>query len=189
MNKYPRFAQVKEKKYKINTDFKVAIKCNQIAEDNNIQDEERALAIIYLLYGDDGLNNSNDWSELLNIALKYLSCGKEIKKDEEKEEVDMDFKQDWNYIQTSFFSDYKIDLSECEMHWWQFYDLLVGLSDKCILNRVRFVRTYDISQIENGKEKEKWLKQKELVALKEEKTLEEDRLDELFYKQLQGGIK
>lgn len=189
MNKYPRFAQVKEKKYKINTDFKVAIKCNRIAEDIDIQDEERALAIIYLLYGEEGLNNSNDWNELLQIALKYLSCGKEVKEDKEKEEVDMDFSQDWNYIQTSFFSDYGIDLTQSEMHWWQFYDLLIGLSEKCILNRVRFVRSYDISRIKDSEEREKWIKQKEQVALKQEmvKTPEEIRLDKLFEQQLKGG--
>ena len=182
MNNYPRFAQVKEKKYKINTDFRIALKCNQIATDGNIADEERALAIIYLLYGDEGLNNSQDWEDLIQIALKFLKCGKQEVNNEE--EVDMDFEQDWNYIQTSFFYDYNIDLTQTEIHWWQFYDLMVGLSEKCILNRVRFVRTYDISQIKDSKEKQKWIKQKELVALKKEKSSEEKRLDEIFERQL-----
>lgn len=185
MNKYPKYAQVGDKKYKINTDFKTAIRCNQIAEDSNIADEERALAIIYLLYGDEGLQDNRNWKELLQIALKYLKCGKEIEENNKKEEVDMDLQQDWNYIQTSFFSDYNIDLTESQMHWWQFYDLLCGLTDKCILNRVRFVRNFDISQIKDSKEKEKWIKQKQQVALKREKTSEEKRLDELFEKQLQ----
>ena len=75
------------------------------------------------------------------------------------------------------------------MHWWQFYDLLCGLTEKCILNRVRFVRDFDISQIKDSKEREKWIKQKQQVELKKEsiKTAEEIRLDELFEKQLKGG--
>ena len=60
MNNYPHFAKVGTNKYKINTDFRVALRCNKIAE-SNIQDEERALAIIYLLFGEKGLNASNDW--------------------------------------------------------------------------------------------------------------------------------
>ena len=72
------------------------------------------------------------------------------------------------------------------MHWWEFYNLLCGLSDKCVLSRVRFVRTFDISNIKDEKEKAKWIKQKEQVALKKEKikTDEEKRLDELFERQL-----
>lgn len=74
------------------------------------------------------------------------------------------------------------------MHWWEFFDLLCGLSDKCILNRVRYIRNFDISKIKDVKEKEEWIKQKEQVALKKEtqKTPEQKRLDELFEKQLRG---
>jgi len=187
MTNYPEFAQVNNNKYKINTDFKVALKCNEIAEDD-IPDEERAFAIIYLLFGEKGLDNSEDWKELLQIALKYLNCGKEIK-EEKSEEADMSINQDWGYIQASFFSDYNIDLSKEQMHWWLFYDLLCGLTEKCVLNRVRFVRNFDISQIKDNKERQKWIEQKEQVALKKKKvkTLEEERLDELFEKQLRGG--
>jgi len=185
MNNYPIYAQTKNDKYKINTDFRVAIKCNEIAE-SNIPDEERGLAIIYLLFGDKGLSNSNDWSSLLSIALKYLNCGKEIKKN--NEEANMSINQDWGYIEASFFSDYNIDLTKTEMHWWQFYDLLCGLTEKCALSRVRFVRDYDVSQIKDSKERQKWIEQKRQVALKKEyaKSERERELDELFEKQLRG---
>lgn len=188
MTNYPQFAQVKENKYKINTDFRIALKCDEIAR-SNVSEEERALAIIYLLFGDKGLEDSQNWNKLLSIALKYLNFNKEPKESEEKEEANMDFEQDWSYIQASFFSDYNIDLSKIQMHWWQFYDLLCGLTEKCILNRVRFVRDFDISQIKDSRERERWIKQKEQVALKQDiiKTEEEKRLDDLFEKQLRGG--
>lgn len=190
MNSYPKYAHVKDKKYAINTDFRTALECEKLAK-SNVEDEERALAIIYLLFGDKGLENSQDWQELLKIALKYLNCGKEkADNDEEEQEIDMDFEQDWEYIRTSFFYDYNVKLEQgTYMHWWEFYNLLCGLSDKCILNRVRFVRNFDIEQIKDIKEKEKWIKQKKQVALKQNniKTAEEKRLDELFEKQLRGG--
>lgn len=185
MNNYPYFAKVGTNKYKINTDFRVALRCNKIAE-SNIQDEERALAIIYLLFGEKGLNASNDWEDLMKIGLKYLRCNKEQTNNDDNE-VDMDFEQDWEYIRTSFFYDYGKKIGpKTYMHWWEFYNLLCGLSDKCVLSRVRFVRTFDISNIKDEKEKAKWIKQKEQVALKKEKikTDEEKRLDELFERQL-----
>lgn len=186
MTNYPEYAEVNGKRYKINIDFRIALRCNEIAEDLEIMDEERGLAIVYLLFGEEGLNNIEDGSELLQIALKFLSCGQKKEKDNKKEEVDMNFEQDWNYIQTSFFSDYNIDLTKSQMHWWQFCNMLGGLTDKCIFNRVRFVRNFDVSQIKDSKEREKWIRQKELVALKREKTSEEKRLDEIFERQLKG---
>lgn len=189
MNSYPRFAKVGNKKYSINTNYKVALECEKVAR-SNVSEEERAMAIIYLLFGDEGLQNSQDWNDLLAIALKYLNCGKEKLEDDEELEIDMDFTQDWEYIRTSFFYDYKTELEEnTYMHWWKFYNLLCGLSEKCILNRVRFVRTFDIEQIKDSSEKEKWIKQKERLALRQEehKTEEQRRLDELFEQQLKGG--
>lgn len=189
MINYPKFAQVNGKKYKINTDYRIALECEKISK-SDISEEERALVILYLLFGNEGLDNSEDWNELLQIGLKYLNCGKELKENESREEANMDFNQDWSYIQASFFSDYNLDLLNIKMHWWQFYDLLCGLTEKCVLNRVRFVRDFDISQIKDSKEKEKWIKQKQQVELKKEriKTSEEKRLDDLFEQQLKRGV-
>ena len=187
MNNYPDFAQIDGELFKINTDYKVALKCDKINRDSSITDEERSLAIIYSLFGEKGLNDNKNWDKLKEIAVKYLNCGKEHKNSEEAE--NMSYEQDMDYIRASFFSDYNIDLDNTKMHWWQFYNLLCGLTEDSILNRVRFVRDFDISQIKDRKEKEKWIKQKEQVALKEEKrqkTSEEKRLDELFEKQLRG---
>ena len=49
---YPKYVKIGEKKYKINTDFRVAIECNNIIQDKNIGDTERGLAIIYKLFGE-----------------------------------------------------------------------------------------------------------------------------------------
>ncbi len=186
MNSYIEYALVNNRKYKINTDFRVALKCNEVSE-SDISEEERALAIIYLLYGDDGLNNPDDWQKLLKVAVKYLNMNKE--NNNEEKEANMSFNEDWGYIQASFFSDYNIDLSKTQMHWWQFFDLLCGLTEKCVFNRVRFVRDFDISQIKDSKERERWIEQKNQVALKNRKvnkTPEQIRLDKLFEEQLKG---
>lgn len=166
---YPEYVKIDEKKYKINTDFRVAIECNEIATDETISDFERALAIIYKLFGDDGINDTNNYEKLLELAQKYLCCGKEVV--DNNEEPDMDFIQDMDYIETSFMSDYSIDLANTNMHWWKFYNLMNGLSNSemgncCVLNRVRNLRTYDTKDIKDQKELEKIKKAKEQVALK-----------------------
>lgn len=166
----PKYVKIKEKKYKINTDFRNALECQKIAMNNNIGDYERALAIIYKLFGNKGLENKEDWEELLEKGTKFLSLGKEYQKNN-NDDPNFDFEQDLDYIEASFISDYGIDLEKENMHWWKFYNLLNGLTENCVLNRVRYVRDFDISDIKDYKERKKWIEQKKAVSLKNEKHI------------------
>ena len=170
----PEYVKIGDKKYKINTDFRVAIECNNIAQDDSIRNTERPLAIIYKLFGDEGLDNPQDWEKLLELGIKYLSLGKDTSGVDNNTEIDMDFNEDMDYIEASFMSDYNIDLANTEMHWYKFYNLINGLSNSelgncCVLNRVRNLRTFDLSQIKDSKERERLAKAKEMVALKNTK--------------------
>ncbi len=190
---YPKYVKIGEKNYKINTDFRVAIECQEIALDDSIGDFERALAIIYKLFGDDGLDDSNNYEKLLELAQKYLSCGKEIDS-KKNEEPDMDFIQDMDYIEASFMSDYNIDLQNTEMHWWKFYNLINGLSNSemgncCVLNRIRNLRTFDTKDIKDQKELAKINEAKKQVALKKrevkkELTYEQKKNIDDFYEKI-----
>lgn len=184
----PEYVRVGEKLYKINTDFRVALKCEKVAMDNEIKDEERALAIVYLLYGEEGLENPQDYEELLAKAILYLKCEKE---DNSNETPDMDFEQDKAYIKASFYTDYNIpDIYEKNMHWYDFVTLLNGLKQDCALNRVREIRNFDTSQIKDAKTLTQIMKQKEAVALKKEKTEtsmteEQEKSCDEFWKQIE----
>lgn len=180
----PEYAKVNNKLYKINTDFKVALRCNEVYN-SNASEKERVLAIIYLLFGDEGLNNPNDWDGLLEKGTKFLLCGKEKAKD--NDEPSMDFKQDEGYIKASFFTDYGIaNIYNTNMHWWDFCDYLNGLTENCVLNRVRYVREFDTSKLK-GKELQEWKERKKEVALKKEKrkaTKEQRKASDEFYNAL-----
>lgn len=169
MNNYPEYVSIKGKQYKINTDFRIAIECSKVAEDGTIGDLERSLAVIYLLFGNEGIDNPQDYELLLKSAKKYLSCGKEVEVKDNKK-PNMDFVKDYDYIEASFMSDYHIDLSNKEMHWWKFFNLLEGLSNSdmgncCILNRIRNFRDFDISQIKDPKERQKAKEAQDMIAL------------------------
>jgi len=165
--------QIDDTIYEANTDFRIAIECNRIATDNTIGDFERALGIIYTMFGDKGLSNPSHYSKLLKWILKYLSCGQEI--DNSKEQPDMDYIEDEKYIKSSFKYDYKYNPYELDyLSWDDFYNDLNNLSNSelgncCILNRIRNIRNLDLSQIKDIKEREKLAKVKEQVALKKYK--------------------
>lgn len=175
---YPKYIQIEDRKYAINTDFRVAIECDRIGRDNSIGDTERALAIIYLLFGEEVLDNEHDYVKLLELAQNYLSCGKEIE-DATNEKPDMDFIQDMGYIEASFMSDFHIDLENTQMHWWKFMKLMNGLSNSelgncCVLNNIRNLRNFDVSKIKDDKERQKIAKAQRDVALKKEEIVISD---------------
>lgn len=189
-----QYVKIKDKKYKINSDFRVALKCDKVAKDKEIDDLERALAIIYLLFGEDGLNCYEDWEELLKKGQKYLLLNRENKMLKiEYQKPDFDYEKDRAYIRTSFIQDYGYNPYEKEyLHWWDFWNDLNGLSNSefgncCILNRVRNLRNYDLSKIKDKKERERIKEAKELVKLeKEEVKLTEKQQESInqFYKDI-----
>lgn len=184
---YPEYAEVNGIKYKINTDFRVAIKCNDVSLKQDIDDLEKCLAIIYLLFGNKGLDDCKNNNELI-IALcekakTYLQCGKDIDNLDPNEKPDMDFVEDYAYIKTSFLSDYGVKLDEEHYHWWEFMDLMNGLSNSelgncCVLNRIRNLRTYDTRNIKDSKERRKIEEAKKQVALKRYKKEKTKATDE-----------
>lgn len=171
----PEYVRTKNgKNYKINTDFRVALKCNEVSMDASIGDLERTLAIVYLLFGDEGIDpkNRDDLGELVDLGYRYLTLDKEPTNRDE--EPDMDFIKDKPYIRSSFIQDYKYNPYEMEyLHWWDFYNDLNNLSNSefgncCVLNRIRNARKYDPSKIEDRKERENFIKFQESISLNKE---------------------
>ena len=176
MKQYPKFIEIKGEKLAINTSFRNGLKCDEIAKCNTIGDTEKALAIVYTLLGEKGLRMALNEPNVFDLCVKYLNCGKEPQDLNDGEEVSMDLEQDETYIKASFMSDYGIDLNDHDMHWYQFIELMNGLTDKCILNRVRSIREEPLND-KKGDQYDRWVKAKEAVALKVQKTPEQIELD------------
>lgn len=168
---YPKYVEVNGKRYKINTDFRVAIECNRIAEDTTIGGLERSLGIICTLYGKEALDDIENYDQLLKLALKYLSCGEEIET-HSNEEPDMDYVEDEKYIISSFKYDYGYNpYAKKSLHWYEFFNDLDNLSnselgDCCILSRIRNFRKYDLSKIQDPKERQKMAEIQKSISLK-----------------------
>ena len=181
--RYPEYAEVNGIKYKINTDYRVALRCFEVIEDTAISDEERALAVVFLLFGEVPME---DMAEFLRIAGDYLRCG-EKEASQETGERDMDFNADEKYIAASFMSDYRIDLSSVDMHFWQYIQLIQGFTESAIMSRVRDIRNYDMSELKDPKARAKMAKAKTAVALPEKFSKDEQKTIEEFEKLFDVG--
>lgn len=180
---YPEYAEVKGIKYNINTDYRVALRCFEVIEDVDISDEERAIAIVYLLFGDVPMEYIEDF---LRIAGNYLRCG-EAEEVQESAEKDMDFSADQKYIVASFMSDYQIDISRVDMHFWQYIQLIQGFTDRSVMSRVREIRNYDLNELKDPKSRQKMVKAKEAVALPQKLSRAEQKVVDDFEKLFEVG--
>ena len=193
----PQYVKVDDKLYKINTDFRVALECNRIAEDTSIGEYERALAIIYKLFGEDGLDCENQ-NKLLELGMKYLLLGNDKKelKNEPHEKYELDFNKCIGLIKASFKFDYKYDPYELEyLHWYDFYNDLESLSTSefgncCILNRVTSILNQEPKEIKDNKQRQKLIEAQKLLQQKYCKqeevkmTKEQEESAKAFYKSL-----
>ena len=178
---YPTAIEVDGKAYEINTGYEYGTACYECIGDTSLDDTERALGVLGLLYKEQPRNAK----QALSQAMKYLQLGREHRPKEEDAVRDLDFTKDLHYIRSSFRSDYGINLNErAGMHWWEFYELLQGLTDNSILNRVRDLRNYDISQVKDPRQRNKIKRAKDDVALAPELSEEDETTLNEFYAQL-----
>ena len=181
--RYPEYAEVKGIKYKINTDYRVALRCFEVIEDTSISDQERALAVVFLLFGETPIE---EMGEFLRIAGDYLRCG-EKETTQEARERDIDFTADEKYIVASFMSDYHIDLASTDMHFWQYIQLIQGFTENAIMSRVRDIRNFDMSELKDPAQRAKMAKAKATLALPEKFSKDEQKAIEDFEKLFDVG--
>ena len=193
----PEYVKVDGKEYKINTDFRVALECNNIAQNTDVGDYERALAIIYKLFGEEGLNCNNQ-GKLLELALKYLSMGNTEKqgKNSKQDKYDLDYNKCEGLIRSSFKFDYGYDPYELEyLHWYNFSNDLQNLSTSefgncCILNRIAMILHEDLSKIKDSTARNKQAETREALRKKYciddtvKMTKEQEESARAFYKSL-----
>jgi hypothetical protein len=182
----PEYAMVDGKKYKINTDYRVALKCDEVARNPNINEYKKPMIIIYLLFGEIALKNPENYEKFFKQAVKFLRLGN-LEDKEQKSVKDFDFEQDYRLVKDSVLAERGIDIEKENIHFWDFFDTLNGLTDKCILNRVREIRTYDTTGL-SSKQKTRIEELKREFALEEKVTLSEKQMisAEAFEKAMKG---
>ena len=182
----PTKVKIDDEYYDINYDYITAIECDEISRDESIGDYETKLAIIYKLFGDKGLEDKKNHDKLLDFAIRFLTCDIAIEENATHKKPDMDYIQDMDLIKTSFYSDYKINLDECpNMHWWDFYRLLSGLSNSeygncCIFNQVRNLRNIDTTKIKDLKMRKEIEDAQKRFSLNEQpKNMSQEKIDNI----------
>lgn len=185
---YPTKMEANGRIYEINTDYRVALACFKALYDVELSDVERYYAIEGLLLGTNV--NEDDSAILKGKIEKYLSCERKETDIKTEEERSYDYVQDEVLTKTSIRQCYHINLNEISyMHWYEYNELIEGLTDDCVINKIREIRTTDVGKIDDQKQKDRILELQERYAIKVEhkKTEEEKEIDEFWAKIERGG--
>lgn len=181
MIEYPEYIELNNKKYKINTDYKVALRVLELIDNGEVSDYERSIGLIVMLFGSECPVNN----ESLELARKYLQCGQE-NIEHTSRNPDMDLSSDSKYIVASFQKEYGMDITQESLHWWKFYSLLEGLGEDCILTKVRTIRNEDLSDYKDRKARKRLIEAKKSVALPVKYSKKEKEKREEFMRRLWG---
>ncbi len=161
---YPTKIEVNGKIYNLDTDYRTAIACFKAINDNTLSNFKRGYIILTLLIGDFELE---DMKIALDKCAFFLRCGKE--KNDSRDIIDFDHVKDEVRVRTSIRQCYKINLNTVDyMHWWEYNELIEGLTPESLINKVREIRSYDLSEETDEKRKLKILEAKQAVALDNE---------------------
>ena len=148
--------------YLLRTDYRVGIQITLVLEDFELDDDERVLKALELLYG---YGIPDDINLALNGLKWFLSCGKKCAGDSSTEYLDTndideevedfvsdngriayDFEIDSDLIYASMFSQYGVEIDKEKIHWFKFIAMFKCLKDT-ELNDLMYYRTVDISKL------------------------------------------
>lgn len=144
--------------FPINTDFRAGIKFETLlSESRNRNDKEFLLNILNLYYGD---NIPQDVETAVREMLTFYALGNpteesnvQTNKKTANERI-YDFNHDAPYIYAAFQQVYGIDLIDVpHLHWWKFNALFSSLPDDCLISQIMKLRSTNLSEIKDTKER------------------------------------
>lgn len=176
----------------INTDFRNWMLFELILQDKELNEQEQFLEIINVTLK-DGIKvisnlTKNELKNVINNLLWFYTCDRykneknnkifDLKQDfKTKSKAIYSFEYDADYIFSSFYECYKIDLTKTKMHWWKFKTLFANLSDNCIFSKIMQYRSIEINSKMSKEERKFYLEKKRIYALPDLRTNEQKEND------------
>lgn len=154
--------------FTVNTDFETGILIMQTMEDTELSEFEQQYKAIELLF--DGLEAPEDFETAMAAVQWFLTGWNQDhhSSDEENSEVVMNMDADQWRIYSAFRAQYRINLLEESLHFWEFMALLTTL-EECSFTRVVDIRGKKVKSNMSLEEKKALWKAKKIYAIKEER--------------------
>ena len=172
LNKLPKTVVIRGAEFEINSDFRVSIEFERLLFDSGLSKAETLIKGLELYYP----VRPPDEKAALEKILWFYRCGKpETTEGGKKESKRLySLQHDFDYIYAAFLEQYRIDLTEVDMHWWKFQSLFTSLNE-CMFQRIVGYRAVDIKKLPM-EERKRYKQLKKAFALPYEAEMsKEDR--------------
>jgi len=185
LDQIPDFLEVGGEKIFINTDFRTWIRFDEALFWSDKPMEERLYSALHICY--DGKIPA-DINSAVHAAIGFYSPKNEQKKETDKNTQNeqvvssrskqiYSFTHDASLICAAFLSQYGIDLTKDDMHWWLFRALFEGLTDENKICKVMEIRSVDLSKIKDKEQKAHYRRLKRIYRLPDPRCEEEREAD------------
>ena len=156
----PEYIVIDGKEHRIKTDFKIWLEFSEIVGSGELT-PERIVKIFKIVFFELPPN----MLKALKVVFEFYSHSEKTEKKEKAEKKVFDFEYDADIIFASFMQQYKLDLTEVELHWWKFLNLFQNLSEDTKFMEVVKYRSIRLSDIKDKKQKKFYAKMKKLYSL------------------------
>ncbi len=185
LNPMPDFLEVGGEKIFIDTDFRTWIRFDEALFWNDKPIEERIYSALDICY--DG-NIPADINSAVHAAIGFYahkdtqikSIGENSQNEHQSStrgKQTYSFTHDASLICAAFLSQYRIDLTKDDMHWWLFRALFEGLTDENKICKVMEIRSIDLSKIKDKEQKAHYRRLKRIYRLPDPRCEEEREAD------------
>lgn len=170
---------------RIRADYQTCLRIIMAFEDMELTSMEKAMVLLELLY----IDKPKDLQTALEKGIQFLDCGD--KRGEEEESGDASrkysFSKDEKYIFAAVDRVLQGRLSKGEsVHWWEFAMAFMDLPEDCMMSKIIHYRTQHAKGKLTREEREVWAKNRNIFELPMEKTAEEKRAEEEFFRHLKA---
>ncbi|HCX63444.1 MAG TPA: hypothetical protein DHU59_13550 [Clostridiales bacterium] len=159
--------------YDINADYQTCLKIIMAFEDNELTQDEKYMLLVELLYKEP----PHHIHAAIKQGVKFLDCGDSKDGSGESDSIrKYSFTQDDKYIYRAVDGVLHGRLSKGDfVHWWEFVLAFMELPEDCFMSRLIQLRTQKAKGKLSKEERELYYKIRDIVDLKEEYSVEEQK--------------
>ncbi len=185
----PETLNICGEEFNIRHDVKTWIRVSSVME-SNTEDIEKIIKIIALIFPKpiegETLYLPKKLTDTLDKICEFYRGGEKLsevkEKPTKKKNRIVSFSHDADLIHCAFLSQYGIDLSKSDMHWWEFLKLFSGLSGEHKILKIMDYRGTELTKIKDKKLKSHIRRMKRLYRLPDirSRKQQDDEVAEIF---------
>lgn len=168
--------------YSVRYDFRVILDIFEALNDPNLNENERAIAVLTMFYPD--YETISDYEAAIKELYKFISCGEETEKGQKHGKL-IDWQQDFKLIVSPINQilgkeirsiPYDLDTNTGGLHWWTFVSAFQEIGD-CFFAQVVRIRNKKARWKKLDKSEQEFYRQnKDIISIKTRYSEKEEEL-------------